>query len=107
MTAIVFNSVPMEDIKDKEQGGTDNSRARTKTLILEMMRYGVRDLFDPEELVEGKNIRHVTKCIDELRQLAEKDTGSVLATTNLNPQESNWDVKIYEEVKSKDIPFTI
>ena len=88
MTAIVFNSVPMEDIQDKEQGGTDNSKARTKTLVREMMRYGVRDLFDPEELVEGKNIRHVTHCIDELRRLAEKDPGSVLAATSMSPQES-------------------
>ena len=79
MTAIVFNSVPIEDIEDKEQGGTDKDMARTKTLIMEMMRYGVRDLFDPEELTEGKNIRHVTKCIDELRHLAEKDTASLLA----------------------------
>ena len=63
MTAIVFNSVPMEDIQDM---GQDNSRARTKSLIFEMMRYGVRDLFNPDELVQGKNIRHVTHCIDEL-----------------------------------------
>ena len=76
MTAIVFNSVPMEDIQDV---GQDNSRARTKSLIFEMMRYGVRDLFNPDELVQGKNIRHVTHCIDELRQLAEKDPGSILA----------------------------
>ena len=88
MTAIVFNSVPMEDIEDKEQGGTDNSKTRTKTLIREMMRYGVRDLFDPEELVEGKNIHHVNKCIDELRQLAEKDKDSILPTSVQSPQES-------------------
>ena len=81
MTAIVFNSVPIEDIEDKEQGGTDNDMARTKTLIMEMMRYGVRDLFDPEELVQGKNIRHVTHCIDELRRIAEKDPGSILPTS--------------------------
>ena len=81
MTAIVFNSVPIEDIEDKEQGGTDNDMARTKTLIMEMMRYGVRDLFDPEELVMGKNIRHVTHCIDELRRMAEKDPGSILPTS--------------------------
>ena len=86
MTAIVFNSVPMEDIKDI---GQDNSKARTKTLIMEMMRYGVRDLFDPDELVEGKNIRHVTHCIDELRRIAEKDPGSVLAVTTQSPQESH------------------
>ena len=78
MTAIVFNSVPIEDIEDKEQGGTNNDMSRTKTLIMEMMRYGVRDLFDPEELVMGKNIRHVTHCIDELRHLAEKDPENIL-----------------------------
>jgi hypothetical protein len=89
MTAIVFNSVPLEDIKDKDEGGTDNARSRTKSLIMEMMRYGVKDLFDPEELVEGKNIRHVTKCIDELRQLAEKDKGRVLSSTAQAPQETH------------------
>ena len=89
MTAIVFNSVPMEDIEDKEQGGTDNSKARTKTLVREMMRYGVRDLFNPDELVEGKNIRHVTHCIDELRQLAEKDPGSILAAKPQPSQETH------------------
>ena len=88
MTAIVFNSVPNEDIEDKDQGGTDNCKSRTKTLVREMMRYGVRDLFDPEELVEGRNIRHVTHCIDELRQLAEKDPGSILTATSQSPQES-------------------
>ena len=81
MTAIVFNSVPMEDIEDKEQGFTNNDISRTKTLIREMMLYGVRDLFAPEELVDGKNIRHVTHCIDELRQLAEKDPGNILPTS--------------------------
>ena len=89
MTAIVFNSVPMEDIEDKEQGGTNNDVSRTKTLIREMMRYGVRDLFAPEELVLGKNIRHVTHCIDELRKMAEKDPGSILPTSAAAPQESH------------------
>ena len=89
MTAIVFNSVPMENITDKDMGGTDNSKARTRSLIFEMMRYGVRDLFNPDELVEGRNIRHVTHCIDELRQLAEKDPGSILSVTSQSPQESH------------------
>ena len=91
MTAIVFNSVPMEDIQDM---GQDNSRARTKSLIFEMMRYGVRDLFNPDELVQGKNIRHVTHCIDELRQLAEKDPGSILAAKPQPPQETHWEIKV-------------
>ncbi len=81
MTAIVFNSVPMEDISDKEEGGTNNDISRTKTLIMEMMRYGVRELFSPEELVQGKNIRHVTHCIDELRHIAERDPGNILPAT--------------------------
>jgi hypothetical protein len=42
-------------------------------------RYGVRDVFDPEDLTEGRNIPKVTKCVDELAKLASKDPGSLLA----------------------------
>ncbi len=32
-------------------------------------RYGVRDVFEPEDLTELKNIPKVTKCVDELAKL--------------------------------------
>ncbi len=41
-------------------------------------RYGVRDVFEPEDLTEGRNIPKVTKCVDELAKLAHKDPGSIL-----------------------------
>ena len=78
MTAIVFNSVPLEAID--ETGGMDNSKSRAKTLIREMMKYGVHNVFSPEELVDMKNIHHVTKCIDELHHLAENDKGALLSS---------------------------
>ena len=84
MTAVVFNSVPLEAID--ETGGTDNSKSRAKTLIREMMKYGVHDVFSAEELVNMKNVKHVTKCVDELHHLAVGDKGSLLsATTNTAP----------------------
>ena len=42
-------------------------------------RYGVRDVFEPEDLTEGRNIPKVTKCVEELAKLAVKDPGSILA----------------------------
>ena len=78
MTAIVFNSVPIEAID--ERGGIDNSKNRAKILIRELMKYGVHDVFSPEELVDMKNIHHVTKCINELHQLAENDKGALLSS---------------------------
>jgi len=44
MTAIVFNSVPMEDIK--ENWGSDAARERARGLIREMIRWAHRSLVD-------------------------------------------------------------
>jgi hypothetical protein len=43
MTAIVFNSVPMEDVE--QDWGSDAARERTRGLIREMMRYHQEPIF--------------------------------------------------------------
>ena len=42
---------------------------RVRSFIWEMRRYGVGDVFEPEDLTELKNIPKVTKCLDQLYQL--------------------------------------
>ena len=38
------------------------------------LRYGVRDVFEPEDLTELKNIPKVTKCVEELAKLVSRLT---------------------------------
>ena len=40
------------------------------------LRYGVRDVFEPEDLTELKNIPKVTKCVEELAKLVSRLTHS-------------------------------
>lgn len=77
MTSIVFNSVPLEVCND--QWGTNFAQNRIKTVIRELRRYGVVDVFDVEDLIELKNIPKVTKCLAQLSKLAASDKDNLLA----------------------------
>ncbi|XP_040563235.1 uncharacterized protein [Lepeophtheirus salmonis] len=76
MTSIVFNSVPLEDIDIS--WGTNPAHDRVKKLISEMSKYGVKDIFDPEDLLELRNVPKVTKCLYELSKLATSDKHNLL-----------------------------
>lgn len=76
MTSIVFNSVPVEDID--ANWGTNPALDRTKAVIREIRRYGVVDVFEPEDLIELKNIPKVTKCLAQLSKLAASDKDNLL-----------------------------
>lgn len=78
MTAIVFNSVPMEDID--AQWGANPAMDRVKAVIKEIKRYGVIDVFEAEDLLELKNIPKVTKCLAQLSKLAASDKDNLLNT---------------------------
>merc|ERR1712223_1513486 len=76
MTSIVFNSVPMEEIETT--WGSQPQVARVKTVIREIKRYGVIDVFEAEDLLELKNIPKVTKCLAQLSKLAASDKDNLL-----------------------------
>jgi len=78
MTNIVFNSVPLDTIDDN--WGVNPALDRVKTVIREIRRYGVVDVFDPEDLIELRNIPKVTKCLAQLSKLAASDKDSLLNT---------------------------
>ena len=67
MTSIVFNSVPMEDID--QTWGSNPSHDRVQAVIREIRRYGVENVFEPEDLIEMRNIPKVTKCLAQLSKL--------------------------------------
>merc|ERR1712233_210877 len=79
MTSIVFNSVPLEQVDDN--WGVNPAMDRVKVVIREIRRYGVVDVFEPEDLIELKNIPKVTKCLAQLSKLAASDKDSLLSTT--------------------------
>ena len=76
MTSIVFNSVPVEDIDC--QWGSNPAYDRVYSLIREIKRYGVIDVFEPEDLIEKRNIPKVTKCLAQLSKLAASDKDNLL-----------------------------
>ena len=67
MTSIVFNSVPLDSIDDN--WGVHPALDRVKTVIREIRRYGVVEVFEPEDLIELRNIPKVTKCLAQLSKL--------------------------------------
>ncbi len=67
MTAIVFNSVPLEDID--QTWGANPSLDRVRAVIREIRRYGVADVFEEEDLLELRNIPKVTRCLAQLSKL--------------------------------------
>jgi len=79
MTSIVFNSVPLETTDDN--WGANPVLDRIKTVIRELRRYGVVDVFEPEDLMELRNIPKVTKCLAQLSKLAASDKESLINTT--------------------------
>ena len=44
---------------------------RVKVVIREIRRYGVVDVFEPEDLLELKDIPKVTKCLAQLSKLVK------------------------------------
>lgn len=71
MTSIVFNSVPLEQIDDN--WGTNPAMDRVKTVIREIRRYGVVDVFEPMDLIDLRNVPKVTRCLAQLSKLAASD----------------------------------
>merc|ERR1712066_59139 len=78
MTSIVFNSVALDQIDDN--WGMNPALDRVKAVIREIRRYGVVDVFEPEDLIELRNIPKVTKCLAQLSKLAASDKDSLLNT---------------------------
>ncbi|XP_023327972.1 uncharacterized protein LOC111701071 isoform X2 [Eurytemora carolleeae] len=76
MTSIVFNSVPLEQINDN--WGMNPAMDRVKAVIREIRRYGVVEVFEPEDLIELRNIPKVTKCLAQLSKLAASDKDNLL-----------------------------
>ena len=76
MIGIVFNSVPVEKIYTN--WGYNPALDRVKSVIHEMRRYGVTDLFDPEDLIELRNIPKVTRALVQLFRLASADPNNLL-----------------------------
>ena len=76
MIGIVFNSVPVEKIYTN--WGCNPALDRVKSVIQEMRRYGVTDLFDPEDLIELRNIPKVTRALVQLFRLASADPNNLL-----------------------------
>lgn len=76
MTSIVFNSVPLEEISC--DWGSNPALHRIKSLIREIRRYGVTDVFAVEDLLERRNIPKVTKCLAQLSKLAASDMDNLI-----------------------------
>eukprot|EP00090_Calanus_glacialis_P045528 TRINITY_DN8505_c0_g1_i1.p1 TRINITY_DN8505_c0_g1~~TRINITY_DN8505_c0_g1_i1.p1 ORF type:complete len:260 (-),score=93.51 TRINITY_DN8505_c0_g1_i1:271-981(-) len=76
MISIVFNSVPIEQIYTN--WGISPVLDRVKSVIHEMRRYGVTDLFEPKDLMELRNIPLVTKSLAQLCKLAAADSTNLL-----------------------------
>ena len=51
---------------------------RVKSVIHEMRRYGVTELFEPKDLMELRNIPLVTKSLAQLCKLAAADSTNLL-----------------------------
>ena len=51
---------------------------RVKSVIHEMRRYGVTELFEPADLMELRNIPKVTKSLAQLCKLATADSTNLL-----------------------------
>merc|ERR1712087_999692 len=76
MTSIVFNSVPLEDIGC--DWGANPALSRIRSLVREIKRYGVTDVFEVEDLLERRNISKVTKCLAQLSKLAASDKDNLI-----------------------------
>jgi len=76
MINIVFNSVPIEVVHSN--WGSNPVLSRVKTVLHEMRRYGVTDLFEPADLMEQRNIPKVTRSLAQLCKLATADSSNLL-----------------------------
>jgi len=76
MISICFNSVPRETIH--ANWGCNPVLDRVNTVIFEMRRYGVSEMFEPQDLMELRNIPKVTKSLAQLCKLVAADTDNPL-----------------------------
>merc|ERR1712129_37642 len=76
MISIVFNSVPVEQVYTN--WGISPVLDRVKSVIHEMRRHGVNEMFEPEDLMELRNIPLVTKSLAQLCRLTSADTTNLL-----------------------------
>jgi len=76
MINIVFNSVPIEVVHSN--WGCNPVLDRVKTVIHEMRRYGVTEMFEPADLMEQRNIPKVTRSLAQLCKLATADSTNLL-----------------------------
>jgi len=76
MMAICFNSVPREVIH--ANWGCNPVLDRVNSVIFEMRRYGVTDMFEPQDLMELRNIPRVTRTLAQLCKLLAADTDNPL-----------------------------
>lgn len=74
MISVSFNSVPLEMVNCN--WGASPVRDRIKSVIHEMRRYGVSEVFDVEDLMELKNMPKVCKAVARLCRLAAADSKS-------------------------------
>ena len=79
MMAICFNSVPREVIH--ANWGCNPVLDRVNSVIFEMRRYGVTDMFEPQDLMELRNIPKVTRTLAQLCKLVSY-TGATLLPIN-------------------------
>merc|ERR1712048_559433 len=76
MIKIVFNSIPLEEVYTN--WGSNPVLQRVKSLIHEMRRYGVTEMFEPEDLMYCRNIPLVTRSVSQLMRLASADSTNLL-----------------------------
>lgn len=72
MVSVSFNSVPMEVVNCN--WGASPVLDRVKCVIHEMRRYGVSEVFEPEDMMEMRNIPKVTRALARLCRLAAADS---------------------------------
>jgi len=74
MISVCFNSVPLEMVNCN--WGASPVTDRVKSVIQEMRRYGVSEVFEPEDLMELKNVPKVCRALARLLRLAASDSKS-------------------------------
>ena len=59
---------------------------RVKAVIREIRRYGVVEVFEPEDLIELRNIPKVTKCLAQLSKLVSFPSLEIIVSNPFFPQ---------------------
>ena len=71
--------------------------------FLSQPRYGVRDSFEPEDLLESKNVPQVTKCVEELAQLVK----NITITKSINIEKTSTLTKAIKSFRQTSIAAMI